>query len=418
MSAAVTGLVRTLLPRNTLTIAAYTAVGLLQWLYVKLVALAQPPEEFGRFVAVSFLGLIVVAPLVTLQGGISRQVAGLALRGRDGAVSAYLRGLLRHALLPVGLLAVVLGALSGTITDLLHLGSSASLLWLIGIVVVQLPLQLALGTLAGRERLRGLVGVLLLDVVLRCAAALMLPDLIRSTPGALALHAGSLLIATAVSVVAIHGDLTPPSGEGAPPGPPVVLPEFLVGCTLLFAVAFQDALLVRVILGGVSAARYGAAVTLGRLVLVLPLPMIPVLVPEVVRRRAELRDPRPVLAFQLALLGFPCAAAVIAGGLAPALVGGTLLDPGKYGDLGILVPLALATASFHAATFLTLHFLLASGRRGVVYLLAASTVIGPVLVLTAPAEASAILTRMLLLAAGLSVATMLLAILPPRRVES
>jgi O-antigen/teichoic acid export membrane protein len=403
------GLLRTLLARNGILIPVFTLVGLLQWVFIKLVALAQEPAEFGRFVAITFLGIILTAPLATLQSGVSRQVTTLAATGRGGAIPAYLRGLLARWALPLLAVVAVLLLAAGPLARGLRLDRPASVRLLTAIVVGNLPFQVMLGALAGRERIRSFAGVLLADASIRCGVALVAPGTIETTAGALAVYLGSLAAATLLGGLLLGRDLLTRGGEGTGRELRPVLPAFIVGAVLFYAVAFEDALLARVVLDDAGAGRYGAAVTLGRLLHMIPVPMIPILVPLVARLRAEGRSARRVLAFQLFLVFSVAFTATAAGLLRPDLVGGVILDPAKHSDLGALVPLALGAAGLFAMTNLMLNYLLALRWFGVLWIMAVAVAAGAALVLTAPPDPLAVMSRMAGLAGALFVVVLVLA---------
>lgn len=386
-------MLRALLRRNAILISACVAAGLLQWGFVKLAALGQSPEEFGRFASLAFLALIVSMPLVTLQSGVARQVTSLVASGSGASVGPYLRRLLAAWALPGLAVCAALFALAAPITEWLRLADPWSVRVLTGVIAAFLPLQLVLGTLAARDRLSLLAAVLLTDGVLRCGIALAWPEAVATTTGALAVTLVALGGAVALGAFWIRDDLFS-RGEAPTTRLPAVLPRFALGALLFYAAAFQDALLVRLVFGGAEAARYDAAVTLGRIVHALPYPLIPVLVPAVARLSAEGRSARPTLLVQLVTVAAPAAMLTVGGALHPALLGSLILDPGKHADLGPLVPLALGTAGFFAMTSIVLHYLLARGRFGILFVTAAAAAAGAVAALAPPHDAKGVLTRM------------------------
>jgi len=402
-------LLSVLVRRNGALVLVYTAAGIMSWGYIKLVAVNQSVTEFGRFAAVSFLGLILAAPLATLQNGVARQVAALKAEGREEEVPAYLKTLLARSVLPILVGVVVLFFLAGPLARAIRLDGPAAIRILLLTIVLFYPFHLVLGGLAGRERLIAYSTVLLLDAAIRLGYGLLRPEATATTAGALSVYLGSLGVALVVGVLISRADLLKPGRvplEGLQP----VVPVFLLGTTLLYLLAFQDAYLVRLVLDPLSAARYGAAATVGRLVHLLPLPMIPTLIPLVTRMAAEGRSSRRVLLFHLHMVLVPGAAAVIFGFLRPDLVGGLFLDPKEHSDLGVLVPLAFLTASFHAMTLLGLSYLLALRRSRVLWVLVAAVPIGAALILLPPAEPVTVISRMCVLAGAVSTLVLFLAL--------
>ena len=275
-------LLPTLVRRNAGLIVVYTAAGLMSFGYIKLVAMSQSVAEFGRFAAVSFLGLILSAPLTMLQNGVARQVSALSAGGRSAEVPAYLKTLVVRAALPILLGVAVLLLLAGPLAGGLRLDGAAAIRILVLTIVLFFPFQVVLGGLSGRERLMAYSVVLLLDASIRFGYGLLRPDAIATTAGALMVYLGSLGTALLVGALLSRGDFLRP-GRVPLSGMHPVVPVFLLGTTLLYLLAFQDAYLVRLVLDPIAAARYGAAATVGRLVHLLPLPMIPALVPLVTR---------------------------------------------------------------------------------------------------------------------------------------
>lgn len=390
-----------LVRRNGLLIFVYTAAGFMSWGYIKLVAVNQSVTEFGRFAAVSFLGLILAAPLATLQNGVARQVSALKAGGREAEVPAYLKTLLVRSALPILLGVAALALLAGPLAEAIRLDGAAGIRILLLTIVLFYPFHLVLGGLAGRERFIAYAVVLLLDASIRLGCGLLWPEAIATTEGALSVYLGSLFVAILAGAVFSRADYLRP-GRVPLAGLQPVVPVFILGTTLLYLVAFQDAYLVRLVLDPVAAARYGAAATVGRLVHLLPIPMIPALVPLVTRLATEGRSPRRVLLFHLALVAAPAATAVVFGLLRPDLVGALILDPEDHRDLGALVPLALLTASFHSLTLLGLSYLLALRKTRVLFVLGVAVPVGAALIFLPPADPVVILSRMGVLAGSVA----------------
>ncbi|MEN8150333.1 MAG: hypothetical protein ABFS86_10955, partial [Planctomycetota bacterium] len=166
------GLLSQLVRRNGLLILAFTAAGLLQWGYIKIVAVSQPAGEFGRFVAMIHFAMILTTPVVSLQGAVSRQVASLLARGRPDALLPYLHRRLRSWLLPIAGVAVAVLLLSDPLAEWFDLGEPYAVMVLTGLLLAYLPFQACLGFLAGCDRFRALAGLLVLDTGLRCLLAL------------------------------------------------------------------------------------------------------------------------------------------------------------------------------------------------------------------------------------------------------
>jgi len=400
-----------LVRRNGALIFVYTAAGFMSWGYIKLVAVNQSVTEFGRFAAVSFLGLILSAPLATLQSGVARQVSALRAEGREAEVPAYLKTLLTRSALPILIGVAVMFFLADPLARALRLDGAAGIQILLLTIVLFYPFHLVLGGLAGRERLFAYSTVLLLDASIRLGYGLLRPESIETTAGALSVYFGSLGIALIVGVVISRADFLRP-GRVPLAGLHPVVPIFILGTTLLYLLAFQDAYLVRLVLDPISAARYGAAATVGRLVHLLPLPMIPALVPLVTRLATEGKSPRRVLLFHLFLVFMPGAAAVVLGLLRPDLVGALILDPAAHRDLGALVPLAFLTATFHALSLLGLSYLLALRRSRILIVLFAAVPIGAALILLPPADPVFILARMAVLAGAVCALVLFFALAP------
>jgi len=405
------GLLSLLLRRNGLLIVAFTAAGLLQWAFIKLVALNQPADEFGRFVALLHFVMILTTPLVSLQGAISRQVASLIASGRRDSVLPYLHRRLRSWLAPIGVVGAIVLLTAWPLASALDLGSPLALVLLTAILLAYLPFQACLGALAGSERFGPLAGLLVLDTGLRCLIALAFPGHVDTTVGALGASLTALVAALVVGLVLVH------RGQGASkarrdPDESLTraLPAFLTGAIAFSVLAYQDALLVRLVLSPEDAGRYAAAVAISRLLLVLVYPMIPTMVPLVARRHAEGRPTRRVLLFHVFLVSGPVTVAVLAGVFVPDVVGSILLDPEKHSGLGGLLALAFAVASLLVVANLSMHYLLALHRVAVVPVLLAAAVAGALLILTSPPEPSIILVRLTWLAGAVCAATTIMAL--------
>ena len=408
--------VHQLVRRNGLLILGFTAAGLLQWAYIKIVAVSQPSGEFGRFVATIHFTMILTTPLVSLQGAISRQVARLIAGGRRDALLPYLYQRLRSWSIPIAVVAAAVLLLAKPLAGQFDLGDPMALVLLTAILIAFLPFQACLGFLAGADRFRALVALLVFETGLRCGLALALPGVVATTTGALAVSLAALLLAVGAAMVLVRrGRVRDAVGTDPDEALQSTLPAFLAGAVAFSLLAYQETLVVRLVLSPQDSADYSAAIVISRLLLVMAYPLVPAMVPLITKRQAAGEGTRRVLVFHLVILITPAIAFVVTGMVAPGLLGGLLLDAEKHSGLGHLLPLAFASAAFLAGTHISLHYLFALRRFLAVPLVVVAVAAGYLLIVTADPSPVRILERMTWLTGITFAVTTVLALIDPRR---
>jgi O-antigen/teichoic acid export membrane protein len=143
----------------------------------------------------------------------------------------------------------------------------------------------------------------------------------------------------------------------------------LLGLSVFGVLTNLDALFVKRFYDPAVAGHYGPVVTLERISLFLPWAVGFVLFPKVAARRAEGRDPRPVLLLSLAAslvpgLGVSAVCFLFPGPLVRAIF------TSAYADPGVVLGLVTLAATFYAGIHIWLNYALSLKRHAFIYVLA------------------------------------------------
>jgi O-antigen/teichoic acid export membrane protein len=351
---------------------AMGAAGALDYVVSVVAGRGLDPVDFGVFVAIAALVQVLTLLSHAIRMVVAFYAAELEAGDPSGArAAAFVRAAWRWAV-RWGLAGTALAVLAGPLVARALRLPDAWPVWAASGMVLALFLREALfGALQGGQAFArfGLaqVGLALLRLVL--VAALLGAG--YGAPGAIAAQPLASALCVAAVAWSLRGVLAARGGP-VPAAPAVELryaASTVVGLAAFGLLSNADALFVRAFHGGDAAASYAPVVTLAKLALFLPWAIGLVLFPKVAKRRAEGRDPRPILLFALAASTAPGLAVSAVFFLAPGAVVRTIFTA-AYGDPGAVLGLASLAATTYAGLHIWLNYALSLERKGFVAVLA------------------------------------------------
>jgi O-antigen/teichoic acid export membrane protein len=348
--------------------AAMILAGALDYLVNVLAGRRLDPVEFGVFISVMAIIQVVTLLAIAIRMVVAFYTAESAVHGGPGA------GALVHHVWSWswrwGLLATGIMALSSPLlAHALRLPDAWPLWAATPIVMVLFLREAAFGTFQGLQAF-GALGIL---QVVQAALRVVLTGAVLLAGSAAAGVIGAQALAGFGCVAAAAWWLR--SRSRAVPGRVQRQVSWhysisTVGGLALFGLlSNSDALFVRHFFSPEVAGDYGPVVTLAKVSLFLPWAIGLVLFPKVARRRAQGRDPRPLLLVALAAALAPGLAITAVYLAVPGLLVRTVFT-GAYPDPGIALGLASLAATLFAGVHIWLNYALSLEQKAYVYVLA------------------------------------------------
>ena len=334
------------------------------------------PIEFGILIAVQAL-----FDLLAISGGairtiVARQVAAYeACQQRTDTCNLWSASIWR-TLLYTGGAALVFFLLRGPLTRFLGIPSAAVLIVAaVGLIPVMARALLggflqglqwftALGSLEmATGTLRVVVGVVLVTLGAGAAGAM------AAQPAAAAIVAlfGLFWLGTRIWHTGIPENLPASVAEAAPPFEPLPVVLSLVAFA---ALTQMDAILVKSLFSAQQAGQYAAAVTLGKIILLLPTAITTVLLPKATHAFTLKQDSGAIMWLSLALVAIPCGLLAGAYALWPKAILQVVLGS-QYAVSGVVLGVLGAAMTLRAMTNVWLNYFLSIRRKGFLYVMLA-----------------------------------------------
>jgi O-antigen/teichoic acid export membrane protein len=326
---------------------------------VSLVAArALGPEDYGVVAAMLAMMVILTIPSFSLQVVVAREVAQAP---DEGTVAAVLATRARQSLVAGVAGTVIACALAPLLRDWLNLPSVWPVVVTATVAVPLLLMTVLRGVLQGQHRYGALGASLVAEGLARFLAAVV----------AVAVGAGATGVTCAPTAGAILGGAmalwplaaTVRGARGLPrrptvPGSVWATAAFFTGFAIL---TNTDVLIVKHAADATAAGEYAAAAFVGKIVLLLPIAVATVMIPEVAARQSRSAPTGRVLVQALALVGALCGLVAVACYAAPSAVAALTFGDGYPGAEDLLGPYAIAMLVMAAASVLGLYNL-ALGR--------------------------------------------------------
>ena len=349
------------LVRSGLVLAlAVGAANLLNAVFQFSLARILEPGDYALLAALFAVVLVGAIPPLAFQATTARVVASELARGADGAAGSILRGTLRSVLawtaglLVVTAIAVTLAAAAG-LDDALAVGATAAT------IAIALAIPVVWGGLQGTGRFGVLSGAHLCFAGTRLVAGIAIGLAGGSVAAIMLGVAGATALTAVVTALPLRSLLD--SARGASRRQLATRPNVgaAVGLTALWALAYSDLLVARLVFVGDEAGAYAAASVAARVLLLAPIAVTTVLFPRVATLHDRGRERRHLIA------GLATVAAVSAALVAMLWVfAGQLIELAFGSDYAAaeewLGPLSLAMALYGLAIVYLYHFL--SARAG------------------------------------------------------
>ncbi len=347
------------------------------------------PDLFGEFTALLGVLMILSVASQTVQTVVARYSTGLRREGGPELVVQFARRLMWRLTLLGGAGFVLWIPLSLPLADALQIDSPVPVICAGSALILGFSLPVVWGVYQGEQRFRDLGTNMVVLALGRLAIGCSLVLLGASVAGAI----GAISIATAVAFVLAYpsvraaragvaapggGRVGPPAGELVRYGLPATLG--LAAWTLLTNL---DVVMVKAAATSTEAGYYGAAATIGKIALFLPLALGLVIFPKAAARHVAGIDSRILMrrTGQAVVLasGALVLLCVVEGELALEVMFGASYLPASE----LLVPVVAAMCCFALTNVLLFYYLSVHRMRFAVLLLGAVVVQAALLLLVA-----------------------------------
>lgn len=365
--------------RGVGTLAAATVVsnGLLFALSL-IAARWLAPDQYGVVAAMLALFLMLAIPSYALQVAVAREITTAPAE----AVGTVLRRRTRQAAGYGAAMGTVALVLTPVAADLLQLGTAWPYVLTAGTIAPLMVLTVLRGAMQG-ERAYGALGMnMVVESIGRLGCALVALVAGAGATGVSAAPLAGIVIACVLGIPAVRGTWGRGGHLTLPGLPPDMLPtlSYFAGYTLLVS---ADLVVAKAVFTPVVAGEYAAAAFVGKILLLLPVAVTLVLVPEVATRRARGAPTLGLLgqAQTVALGG--AAPVILACGMVPGLVAAVTVGPGYEAAESLFLPYSIAAALFAVVNIQMLYALTLRAMRVVWTCLAVAVLQAPALALVA-----------------------------------
>jgi len=329
------------------------------------------PVEFGVFVAVAAVMQVLAQLTNTIRNVVAFYTAGLtSSRGSSPELAGFLRTAWRWGWRWGVLTTLLMAAASPALASMLRLPNAWPLWAASPVMLLYFTRTVTDGALQGLQSFGGFGAVQFLQSLLRLVLAAGLIWLGFQASGAIA----ALPLAMALVLILAGWLLLPYFKNRHHDAVQRVSWQYsfhtLLGLTAFAVLSNMDPLFVKHFFSPDAAGNYGPVVTLAKMSLLLPLAFGIVLFPKVTERRAQGRDPRPILLLALAATLVPGLALTSVYFLFPGIVVRTIFTA-AYGNPGIVLALANLAASLYAGLNIWLNFALSLNKPLFIYVLGA-----------------------------------------------
>ncbi|MEA2292093.1 MAG: hypothetical protein QOF17_1113 [Solirubrobacteraceae bacterium] len=336
---------------------------------------------YGSLAALVNLSVILYVPGSALQVAAAREAA-LGRLGDGPEAAAVLRRWMRTLLAGIAVVAVASALARQPLAALLNVREE----WAAAAVPVTgglwLVLGLQRGVLQGARAYRAVGVSIVLEAVGRLVAGVVLVGAGMSVTGAYLGTPAALALTIAMLFLASERRLggRAPAPASAPRRRLSALTRRaavpIAALTLVAALQNVDVIIARHVLPEHAAGVYAAATVAAKALVWIAAGISLWLLPEAVRRGAEGRDPRSVLARALAVIAAVALPALVVYALAPGPVLRTAFGAEYESGAGILLALGTAYALL-AVMYLAVQYLLGLHLRSFLVLLAIAAVVEP-----------------------------------------
>jgi O-antigen/teichoic acid export membrane protein len=318
------------------------------------------PSVFGGFTALLGVLMIISVASQSVQTVVARYTAGLRQEHGDGAVSAFARRLVgRLTVLGIASFAVWI-PLAVLVGSVLNIEETVPVVVTGSALILAFTLPVVWGALQGEQRF----GQLGLNMIVLSVGRLVIGVALVAAGAELTGAIGALTLATAIAFLLSYPALLraggpAPEGKIGPPAREMVrfgLPA-LTGLAAWTLLTNLDVVIVKALAESEEAGYYGAAATLGKMALFLPLAFGLVIFPKAAARHVAGIDSRLLMQrtgqLLLVISVVFVVAMVFAGDLAIRLMFGEEFEPA----VELVVPVVAAMCCFAIANVMLFYYL-------------------------------------------------------------
>jgi O-antigen/teichoic acid export membrane protein len=318
------------------------------------------PSVFGGFTALLGVLMIISVASQSVQTVVARYTAGLRQEHGDGAVSAFARRLVgRLTVLGIASFAVWI-PLAVLVGSVLNIEETVPVVVTGSALILAFTLPVVWGALQGEQRF----GQLGLNMIVLSVGRLVIGVALVAAGAELTGAIGALTLATAIAFLLSYPALLraggpAPEGKIGPPAREMVrfgLPA-LTGLAAWTLLTNLDVVIVKALAESEEAGYYGAAATLGKMALFLPLAFGLVIFPKAAARHVAGIDSRLLMQrtgqLLLVISVVFVVAMAFAGDLAIRLMFGEEFEPA----VELVVPVVAAMCCFAIANVMLFYYL-------------------------------------------------------------
>jgi len=347
-------------------------------LYHLFMIRALPPTDYGQLNTLVSLFLVISVPSGTVQNTVARFFSSFRVQNRyDQAIELLRRFLVLMAIVTLSFLLLVL-LMSSHISSFLQI-SSRRLIILFGLsLVFSMILPILWGGLQGLKKFGFYALSLISNSGLKLVLGILFIFLGFGILGAMSAVAVSYFVTMVLSLfmigMSLHKKKAAMLGEGIPKrSPPSNFSEvyhysFSAGLVLLCFMVLTniDLILVKHFFTPLQAGYYSIAQMVGKVILILPIPVVTVMFPHLFSLEGQEKKTRSILERNLRIAVFVCGGAVLCSLLFPSPIV-KVLSGEVYSDCLPLVGMFSVNMTFFSLTLILLYYHLSTPRRGFLY---------------------------------------------------
>lgn len=345
---------------------------------------ALPPADYGHLNTLVSLFLVISVPSGTVQNTVARFFSSFRVQNRyDQAIELLRRFLVLMAIVTLSFFLLVI-LMSSQISSFFQI-SSRRLIILFGLsLIFSMILPILWGGLQGLKKFGFYALGLISNSGLKLVFGILFIFWGFGILGAMSAVAVSYFVTMILSLfmigMSLHKKKTAMLREGIPKSSPSNFSEvyhysFSAGFALLCFMLLTniDLILVKHFFTPLEAGYYSIAQMVGKVILILPVPVVTVMFPHLFSSESQEKKSRCILERNLKIAVFVCGGAVLCSLLFPAPIV-KILSGEIYSDCLPLVGMFSVNMTFFSLTLILLYYHLSTPRRGFLYPLLLLTV--------------------------------------------
>ena len=347
-------------------------------LYHLFMIRALPPTDYGQLNTLVSLFMVISVPSGTVQNTVARFFSSFRIQSQfHRAIELLRRFLLLMAIVTLSFFLLII-FMSSHISSFLQI-SSRGLVILFGLsLVFSMILPILWGGLQGLQKFGFLTLSLIANSGLKLVFGILFIFFGFGILGAMSAVAVSYFVTMILSLFMIGASLHREKTAALPGGIPKSSPpsnfsevyhySFSAGFVLLCFMVLTniDLILVKHFFTPIEAGYYSIAQMVGKVILILPIPVVTVMFPHLFSSEGQEKKARSILERNLRIAVFVCGGAVLCSLIFPSPIV-KILSGKVYSDCLPLVGMFSVNMTFFSLTLILLYYHLSTSRRGFLY---------------------------------------------------